>query len=42
MVAYNRPDPAYTDGRFGQMVYSTIRRFVVVRARPREHYVYAW
>jgi len=34
--------PSYTPGRFGQVVYSTIRRFVVVQAKPKQDFVYAW
>lgn len=33
---------AITVGRFGQGVYSQIRRFVVVRVNRRDHFVYAW
>lgn len=34
--------PGYSEGRFGEVVYSTIRRFVIVRVRPKDYYVYAW
>jgi hypothetical protein len=32
----------YTVGRFGQTVYSQIRRFVIMRVKRKEHFVYAW
>jgi hypothetical protein len=33
---------AITTGRFGEQVFSQIRRFVVVRANKDRHFVYAW
>lgn len=35
--------PGYTAGRFpGEVVFSTIRRFVIVRVKASQHFVYAW
>jgi hypothetical protein len=36
------PGSGYTPGRFGQTVYSNIRRFVVMRVKRHDHFVYAW
>jgi hypothetical protein len=33
---------AITIGRFGEQVYSQIRRFVVVKVNRDGHFVYAW
>jgi hypothetical protein len=33
---------AITVGRFGQGVYSQIRRFVIVKVNRTEHFFYAW
>jgi hypothetical protein len=33
---------AITIGRFGERVYSQIRRFVVVKVNRARHFVYAW
>jgi hypothetical protein len=33
---------AITVGRFGQQVYSQIRRFVVVKADKDRHFVHTW
>jgi hypothetical protein len=33
---------AITTGRFGEQVFSQIRRFVVVKANKDRHFVYAW
>jgi hypothetical protein len=33
---------AITTGRFGEQVYSQIRRFVVVKSNRARHFVYAW
>ena len=38
-VQYNDP---VTVGRFGQAVFSQIRRFVIMRVKKKEHFVYAW
>jgi hypothetical protein len=34
--------PGYTEGRFGESVYSNIRRFVIVKVRKNDNFVYAW
>lgn len=37
---FRKPD--YTTGRFGEIVYSNIRRFVVMQVKRKSHFVYAW
>jgi hypothetical protein len=32
----------YTQGRFGETVFSNIRRFVIMRVKRHDHFVYAW
>lgn len=34
--------PGYSQGRFGETVYSNIRRFVIMRVKRHDHFVYAW
>jgi hypothetical protein len=36
---YNDP---ITVGRFGQPIFSQIRRFVIMRVKRKQHFVYAW
>jgi hypothetical protein len=38
----HNPNPAITPGRFGQEIFSQIRRFVVVKVNRRQHFVLAW
>jgi hypothetical protein len=34
--------PGYSQGRFGEVVYSNIRRFVIMKVKRKHHFVYAW
>jgi hypothetical protein len=42
MTELRYPDPAISSGRFGQDVYSGIRRFVIVKVNREAHFVLAW
>jgi hypothetical protein len=37
-----RKEPSIISGRWGQGIYSQIRRFVVVRVNKSQHFVEAW
>jgi hypothetical protein len=36
------PNSTFTRGRFGENIYSSIRRFVVMRVNRASHFVEAW
>jgi hypothetical protein len=42
MTELKYPDPAMSSGRFGQIVHSQIRRFVIVKINRKAHFVLAW
>jgi hypothetical protein len=42
MVRNGTENTAITVGRFGESVYSQIRRFVVMKVNRDRHFVYAW
>jgi hypothetical protein len=42
MVRNGTENTAVTVGRFGESVYSQIRRFVVMKVNRKSHFVYAW
>jgi hypothetical protein len=42
LARHGTENTAITVGRFGEMVYSQIRRFVVVKVNRERHFVYAW
>jgi hypothetical protein len=42
MTELKYPDPAMSSGRFGQVVHSQIRRFVIVKINRKAHFVLAW
>jgi hypothetical protein len=42
MTTQRYSNDTISQGRFGQDVYSQIRRFVIVRVNRRQHFVLAW
>jgi hypothetical protein len=42
MTELKYADPAISSGRFGQVVHSGIRRFIIVKVNREAHFVLAW
>jgi hypothetical protein len=42
MARNGTENTAVTVGRFGENVYSQIRRFVILKVNRKSHFVYAW
>jgi hypothetical protein len=42
MTELEYTDPAISSGRFGQVVRSQLRRFVIVKINRKQHFVLAW